>query len=70
MLVYLEGKEEKLHEFCGKKKPPLLMSSSQRMKVIFKSENKQEKEIGSKFVIKYSFRTGWKTDGSIKIETY
>ena len=58
VMVYLDGKETKINEFCGNTKPPLLMSSGPRMKVVFKSESTSKKDGNSGFEIKYKFTTG------------
>jgi hypothetical protein len=55
--TYEDEEEQQLEQFCGKKHPTQLMSSGQKMKVVFRSQNTQ-KESNSGFRMEFSFRTG------------
>ncbi|WAR08987.1 SOL1-like protein [Mya arenaria] len=56
VFIYIDNKEVKLIEFCGRQATHPLMSNGPRMKVVFKSESSQ-KDSNSGFQLDYSFRT-------------
>ncbi|XP_052811312.1 suppressor of lurcher protein 1-like isoform X1 [Mya arenaria] len=64
VFIYIDNKEVKLIEFCGRQATHPLMSNGPRMKVVFKSESSQ-KDSNSGFQLDYSFRTdfGVQSDG-------
>ncbi|XP_053397386.1 suppressor of lurcher protein 1-like isoform X3 [Mercenaria mercenaria] len=61
--TYKDGEEQELGQFCGKKHPQQLMSSGQRMRVLFKSMDNQ-KDSNSGFRIEYNFRTDFGVQGN------
>ncbi|XP_052807771.1 suppressor of lurcher protein 1-like isoform X3 [Mya arenaria] len=64
VFIYIDNKEVKLIEFCGRQATHPLMSNGPRMKVVFKSESSQ-KDSNSGFQLDFSFRTdfGVQSDG-------
>ncbi|XP_060564116.1 suppressor of lurcher protein 1-like isoform X2 [Ruditapes philippinarum] len=60
--TYEDDEEQQLEQFCGKKHPTQLMSSGQKMKVVFRSQNTQ-KDSNSGFRMEFSFRTDFGVQG-------
>ena len=58
VIIYIDDERKELGEYCGQKKPPVLMSNGVKMEVVFKSDSKMKSGV-SGFKFEYKFRTGW-----------